>query len=305
VAAQLEEQQMSKIHFETVKVEGLDIFYREAGNPALPTILLLHGFPTSSHMFRDLMPLLSSRFHLIAPDYPGFGGSSCPDPKQFDYTFDHLGEILVKFTDAIKLSAYTLYLQDFGGPVGLRLAAQRAERVTGLIIQNANAYIEGVTPELTAILTRLFDERTDEMRAFAAQLFELPYTKRQYLEGVADPSLVSPDAWNHAQWGMDRPGNKEIQYLIHANYASNFKRYDEWHAFFRKYQPPALIVWGNGDFVFGLPGANAYQKDLNNSELHILDEAAHFALETHSEEIAGLIVKFMSARVLGNRQSSD
>lgn len=288
---------MNKTHFKTIKVDGLDIFYREAGNPALPTILLLHGFPTSSHMFRDLMPLLSSRFHLVAPDYPGFGGSSCPDPKDFDYTFDHLGEILVKFTDTLKLASYALYLQDFGGPVGLRLAAQRPERVTGLIIQNANAYIEGVTPELTAILARLFEERTEEMRTFAAQLFELPYTKRQFLEGVGDPSLVSPDAWNHAQWGMDRPGNKEIQYLIHANYASNFKRYDEWHAFFRKCQPPALVVWGKGDFVFGVPGARAYQKDLNNVELHILDEAAHFALETHSNEIAGLIVKFMDSRV--------
>jgi len=289
---------MNKTHFKTIKVDGLDIFYREAGNPARPTILLLHGFPTSSHMFRDLMPLLAIRFHLIAPDYPGFGGSSCPDPKDFDYTFDRLAEILVKFTDALELTSYALYLQDFGGPVGLRLATQRPERVTGLIIQNANAYIEGVTHELTAILTRLYEERTDEMRAFAAQLFELPYTKRQFLEGVADPSLVSPDAWNHAQWGMDRPGNKEIQYLIHANYASNFKRYDEWHAFFRKCQPPALVVWGKGDFVFGVPGARAYQKDLDNVELHILDEAAHFALETHSNEIAGLIVKFMDSKVL-------
>jgi pimeloyl-ACP methyl ester carboxylesterase len=289
---------MNKTHFKTIKVDGLDIFYREAGNPALPTILLLHGFPTSSHMFRDLMPLLANRFHLIAPDYTGFGGSSCPNPKDFDYTFDHFAEILVKFTDALELTSYALYLQDFGGPVGLRLAIQRPERVTGLIIQNANAYIEGVTPELTAILTRLYEERTDEMKAFAAELFELPYTKRQFLEGVADPSLVSPDAWNHAQWGMDRPGNKEIQYLIHANYASNFKRYDEWHAWFRKNQPPAIVVWGKGDFVFGVAGAKAYQKDLNNVELHILDEAAHFALETHSKEIAGLIVKFMDEQVL-------
>ena len=289
---------MSKIHFKAVTVDGLEIFYREAGNPSLPTLLLLHGFPTSSHMFRDLMPLLASRFHLIAPDYPGFGGSSCPDPKDFDYTFDHLGEVLVKFTDAIKLTRYTLYLQDFGGPIGLRLAASRPERVSGLIIQNANAYIEGVTSELTAILTRLYQERTEEMRAFAAQLFELPYTRRQFLEGVADPSLVSPDAWNHAQWGMDRPGNKQIQYLIHADYASNFKRYDEWHELFRKYQPPALVVWGKGDFVFGVAGAKAYQKDLNNIELHILDDAAHFALETHSDEIASLIVKFMTAKVL-------
>jgi pimeloyl-ACP methyl ester carboxylesterase len=290
---------MYKTHYKNVKVDALDIFYREAGDPASPTILLLHGFPTSSHMFRDLIPRLSGRFHLVAPDYPGFGGSSCPDPKDFEYTFDHLGEILVKFTDALALSEYVLYLQDFGGPIGLRLAAERPERVNGLIIQNANAYIEGVTPELTAILTKLHDERTEEMRSFAAQLFELPYTTRQFLEGVADPSLVSPDAWQHAQWGMDRPGNKEIQYLIHADYASNFKRYDEWHAFFKKYQPPALVAWGKGDFVFGVPGAHAYRKDLKNIEFHILDEASHFALESHGEEIASLITGFMQQKVPG------
>jgi pimeloyl-ACP methyl ester carboxylesterase len=288
---------MYKTHYKNVKFDALDIFYREAGDPALPTILLLHGFPTSSHMFRDLIPRLSGRFHLIAPDYPGFGGSSCPDPKDFEYTFDHLGEILVKFTDALALSEYVLYLQDFGGPIGLRLAAERPERVNGLIIQNANAYIEGVTPELTAILTKLHDERTEEMRSFAAQLFELPYTTRQFLEGVADPSLVSPDAWQHAQWGMDRPGNKEIQYLIHADYASNFKRYDEWHAFFKKYQPPALVAWGKGDFVFGVPGAHAYRKDLKNIEFHMLDDASHFALESHGEEIASLITGFMQQKV--------
>jgi pimeloyl-ACP methyl ester carboxylesterase len=288
---------MYKTHYKNVKVDALDIFYREAGDPASPTILLLHGFPTSSHMFRDLIPRLSGRFHLVAPDYPGFGGSSCPDPKDFEYTFDHLGEILVKFTDALALSEYVLYLQDFGGPIGLRLAAERPERVNGLIIQNANAYIEGVTPELTAILTKLHDERTEEMRSFAAQLFELPYTTRQFLEGVADPSLVSPDAWQHAQWGMDRPGNKEIQYLIHADYASNFKRYDEWHAFFKKYQPPALVAWGKGDFVFGVPGAHAYRKDLKNIEFHMLDDASHFALESHGEEIASLITGFMQQKV--------
>jgi pimeloyl-ACP methyl ester carboxylesterase len=169
------------------------------------------------------------------------------------------------------------------------------ERVTGLIIQNANAYIEGVTPELTAVLTRLHEERTEEMRSFAAQLFELPYTKRQYLEGVADPSLVSPDAWLHAQWGMDRPGNKEIQYLMHANYATNFERYDEWHDYFRKYQPPTLVIWGRGDFVFGVAGARAYQNDLHDTELHVIDDAAHFALETHHAEIAGLICGFMDS----------
>jgi pimeloyl-ACP methyl ester carboxylesterase len=287
----------NKVHYKTVAVDGVDLFYREAGDPARPTLLLLHGFPTSSHMFRDLMPLLASEFHLIAPDYPGFGSSECPDPDRFEYTFDHLGEVLAGFVDALGLRRYALYLQDFGGPIGFRLAVKYPERVTGLVIQNANAYIEGVTPELTAILTRLHEERTEEMRTFAAQLFELPYTKRQYLEGVADPSLVAPEAWLHAQWGMDRPGNKEIQYLMHANYATNFAHYDEWHASFREHQPPALVLWGRGDFVFGVAGAQAYAKDLANIELHVIDDAAHFALETHHDEIADMIRRFMNARV--------
>ncbi len=288
---------MNKIHYKTITIDGVDIFYREAGDPKAQTLLLLHGFPTSSHMFRDLMPLLADRYHLIAPDYPGFGSSEFPDPSQFEYTFDHLGEVLIKFVAALDLNDYVLYLQDFGGPVGFRLAVARPDRVAGLVIQNANAYIEGVTPELTAILNRLYNEPTEEMRNFAAQLFELPYTKRQYMEGVADTSLISPDAWNHAQWGMDRPGNKEIQYLMHANYANNFSHYEEWHSFFREYQPPALVLWGKGDFVFGIPGAEAYRKDLKNIRLEILDDAAHFALETHSKEIAAQIVRFMTEEV--------
>jgi pimeloyl-ACP methyl ester carboxylesterase len=280
--------------YRTVRVSGLDIFYRDAGPRDAPTILLLHGFPTSSHMFRDLIPRLADRYHLIAPDYPGFGNSACPSVDEFSYTFDHLADVLEAFTETIGLERYALYLQDFGGPVGFRLATRHPERVTALVIQNANAFAEGVTDELRAVLLRLHHERTPEMRAKAAELFELPYTRRQYLEGVADPSLVSPDSWQHAQWGMDRPGNKAIQYELHANYASNFDRYDEWHAYFRKYQPPALVVWGKHDFVFGVPGAKAYEKDLENIELHLLD-AAHFALESNGLEIADHMRRFLAA----------
>jgi pimeloyl-ACP methyl ester carboxylesterase len=281
-------------HYKTVRASGLDIFYREAGPRDAPTILLLHGFPTSSHMFRDLIPRLADRYHLIAPDYPGFGNSACPSVDEFSYTFDHLADVLEAFTEAIGRKCYALYLQDFGGPVGFRLATRHPERVTALVIQNANAYSEGVTDELRAVLLRLHHERTPEMRAKAAELFELPYTRRQYLEGVADPSLVSPDSWQHAQWGMDRPGNKAIQYELHANYASNFDRYDEWQAYFRKHQPPALVVWGKHDFVFGVAGAKAYEKDLKNIESHLLD-AAHFALETHGPEIADHVRRLLAA----------
>jgi pimeloyl-ACP methyl ester carboxylesterase len=279
--------------YRVAKVDGLDIFYRESGPKDGPTILLLHGFPTSSHMFRDLIPLLNDRYHLVAPDYPGFGYSSTPGVTEFDYTFDHLAEVIKHFTDEIGIDSYAIYAQDFGGPVGFRLAAERPERVRALIIQNANAYSEGVSEELRAILLRLHGVRTPEMRAKAGELFELPYTKKQYLQGVDDPTRVSPDAWVHAQWGLDRPGNKDIQYALHANYASNFDRYDEWHAYFRRYQPPTLVLWGKGDFVFGVPGAEAYKKDLKTIEIHILN-AGHFALETNAPEIARHMRSFLA-----------
>jgi pimeloyl-ACP methyl ester carboxylesterase len=280
-----------EIHYRTVDVDGVEIFYREAGNPASPTILLLHGFPTSSHMFRDLIPLLADRYHLIAPDYPGFGYSARPPVNEFRYTFEHLAEVMESFVDVLSLKRYALYMQDFGGPVGLRLAAGRPERVQALIIQNANAYEEGVSSGVRDVVLRIWKERTPQTEARLKQLFELPATKRQYLEGSSDPSLVSPDAWEHAQWGMDRAGNKEIQFALHANYGSNVERYDQWHAYFREYQPPALIVWGKGDFVFTPAGAEAYRKDLRKAELHMLN-AGHFALETNASEIARHIRSF-------------
>jgi pimeloyl-ACP methyl ester carboxylesterase len=282
------------IHYRTVNVDGLDIFYREAGPAGAPTILLLHGFPTSSHMFRDLIPLLADRYHLVAPDYPGFGYSSAPSIKEFTYTFDRLADVVEHFTDAIGLESYALYQQDFGGPVGFRLATRRPERIRALIIQNANAYDEGITEGVRDPVLRIWTDRTPDVEARLRSFFEMPVTRKQYLEGAPDPSLVSPDAWEHAQWGMDRPGNKEIQFELHANYGSNVERYDEWHAYFRKHQPPALVVWGKGDFVFAVAGAEAYRKDLKKVELHLLD-AGHFALETHAAEIAGHIRRFLPA----------
>jgi pimeloyl-ACP methyl ester carboxylesterase len=288
---------MSKVRYRTASVAGLDIFYREAGPQGAPTILLLHGFPTSSHMFRDLMPRLADRYHLVAPDYPGFGYSACPDVAAFAYTFDHLTEVIESFTDQLQLERYALYLQDFGGPVGFRLAARRPERVRGLLLQNANAHEAGMSAQIRDWLLALSRDRTPAGRARAVPVFELPYTRRQYLEGVAEPDLVSPDAWLHAQWGLDRPGNQDIQYELHANYASNFDRYPEWHAYFRQHQPPALVMWGAGDFVFGVPGARSYQQDLRNCELHILEGAGHFALETHTIEIAALVREFLGRQL--------
>jgi pimeloyl-ACP methyl ester carboxylesterase len=232
---------------------------------------------------------------LIAPDYPGFGYSARPKVSEFDYTFDHLADVMEGFVDTLGLKRYALYMQDFGGPVGFRLAARRPEQVRALIIQNANAYEEGVSSGVREVVLRIWKERTPQTEARLKELFELSATKRQYLEGAPDPSLVSPDAWEHAQWGMDRPGDKEIQFALHANYGSNVEHYDEWHAYFRTYQPPTLIVWGKGDFVFTPAGAEAYRKDLKHVELHMLN-AGHFALETNASEIAGRILGFLALR---------
>jgi pimeloyl-ACP methyl ester carboxylesterase len=283
------------VRYRTAQVEGIEIFYREAGSPKSPVLLLLHGFPTSSHMFRDLIPRLADRYHLIAPDYPGFGYSAQPATIEFEYTFDHLADVMERFADALGLAQYSLYMQDFGGPVGFRLAVRRPERVRALIIQNANAYEEGVSDGVRDVVLRIWKERTPQTEARLKELFELPVTKRQYLEGAPDPTLVSPDAWEHAQWGMDRAGNKEIQFALHANYGSNVERYEEWHEYFRKFQPPALIVWGKNDFVFLPAGAEAYRKDLKHVELHML-KAGHFALETNAVEIARYIREFRGSR---------
>lgn len=284
-----------RAHYRTIEVDGLEIFYREAGPADAPALLLLHGFPTSSHMFRDLIPLLADRYRLIAPDYPGFGYSARPTTSEFDYSFDRLADVIERFVDAVGLTRYTLYCQDYGGPIGFRLAARRPERVTALIIQNANAYEEGVTELFRDMVLRLWTERTAETEATVRELFELPVTKKQYLDGAAEPTLVSPDAWTHAQWGMDRPGNKDIQYALQANYGSNVERYDEWHRYFREQQPPTLVLWGKGDFIFAEVGAHAYQKDLPDAEIYILD-AGHFALETHAPEIASRIDAFLRER---------
>jgi pimeloyl-ACP methyl ester carboxylesterase len=293
-----------EVHYRTVDVAGIEIFYREAGNPKSPTILLLHGFPTSSHMFRDLIPLLADRFHLIAPDYPGFGHSARPKVNEFNYTFDHLADVMEGFVDMLGITRYALYMQDFGGPVGFRLATRRPQQVRALTIQNANAYDEGISSGVRDVVLRIWKERTPQTEARLKEFFELQATKRQYLEGAPDPSMVSPDAWEHAQWGMDRPGNKEIQFALHANYGSNVERYDEWHAYFRQFQPPALIVWGKGDFVFTPAGAAAYRKDLKHAEIHMLN-AGHFALETNAAEIAGFIRGFKATREQSERAARN
>lgn len=279
-------------HHRYVRVGEINVFYREAGPTDAPAILLLHGYPSSSFMFRDLIPLLADRYRVIAPDYPGFGHSDAPAREHFTYSFDHFTDIVEGFTQALGLTRYALYMQDYGGPVGLRLAERHPDRVSALIVQNANAYEEGFTPDLRRVVLRLWTDRSPEAVAAIQPLFELPATKAQFLDGEPDSTRIAPDAWQIAQWGMERPGNKAVQFDLQANYGSNPEHYTAWHRYFREHQPPTLVVWGKGDRVFAPEGATAYQRDLRNVEIHLLD-AGHFALEAHHDEIAILMRDFL------------
>ena len=281
----------TSVTYNTTKVEGLDIFYREAGNPQAPTLLLLHGFPTSSHMFRNLIPALSDKYHVVAPDYPGFGQSSMPKLNEFDYTFDRLADVVDKFAQQLNLKAYTLYVQDYGAPVGYRLATKHPERVHALIVQNGNAYEEGLR-DFWVPLKAYWHERSEANAAKLRVFLELGATKWQYTHGTRKPNNQNPDNWTHDQALLDRPGNKEIQLQLFYDYGSNPKLYPTWQAYFRKYQPPTLIVWCKNDYIFPPEGAAPYQQDLKNIETHLLD-TGHFALEEEGEQIAQLIRGFL------------
>ena len=281
--------------FRTVSIDGLDIFYREAGSRDNPTILLLHGFPTSSHMFRNLMPALADRFHLIAPDYPGYGNSSMPTVDEFDYTFDRLAEIVEKFITAINLKKYSLYLMDYGAPIGYRIATKYPERVEALIVQNGNAYEEGLG-EFWGPNRAYWQDRSPENADKLRFLVTLEATKWQYTNGVRNPEAISPDTWTMDQHFLDRPGNDEIQLALFYSYQSNLLLYPQWQAYFRQYQPPTLVVWGKNDQGFIEKGAYAYKRDLQNLEFHLLD-TGHFALEEDGEVIATYIRQFLTSRL--------
>lgn len=269
----------------TAEIEGLDIFYREAGSKDAPTILLLHGFPTSSHMFRNLIPALADTFHLVAPDYPGFGASSMPMVDEFEYSFDKLADIIDQFVSQLGLEKYFLYVMDYGAPVGYRLATKHPERVLGLIVQNGNAYDEGLREFWNPIKAYWQDKTPENANVLADNLLTLDATKWQYTNGVRNPEAVAPDNWFNDQYLLDRPGNKEIQLELFYSYGTNPPLYPQWQDYFRRYQPPTLLVWGKGDDIFPAEGAYPYQRDLNNLEFHILD-TGHFALEEDLEFIA-------------------
>jgi pimeloyl-ACP methyl ester carboxylesterase len=282
---------------QTVEIDGLEVFYRQAGSRTNPTVLLLHGFPTSSHMFRNLMPALAADYHVIAPDYPGFGYSSMPALEEFDYTFDRLSEIVDGLVDKLGLESYSIYLMDYGAPVGFRLAAKYPERVQTLIIQNGNAYDEGLR-DFWDPIKAYWAERSPENADPLRDLLTLDATKWQYLHGVRDSTTVSPDTWHHVQPLLDRLGNNEIQLALFYSYGSNPPLYPAWQEYLRTYQPPTLIVWGQNDYIFPAEGAHPYKRDLTNLEFHLLD-TGHFALEERGAEIAGLIRSFLDRNVKG------
>ncbi|MET3653135.1 alpha/beta fold hydrolase [Dyella japonica] len=282
-------------HHRFRKIDGLNIFYREAGSRDNPCVLLLHGFPTSSHMFRNLIPALADSYHVVAPDYPGYGQSDMPDRKAFTYSFDRYAEIVDKLLSELDIKRYAMYVMDYGAPVGWRLALKHPEQVTGLIIQNGNAYDEGLK-EFWDPIKKYWAERTDENAKPLLKLFTLETTKFQYTDGVDDVTRVSPDNWVHDQALLDRPGNSDIQLDMMYDYRTNLPLYPKVQEYLRKHQPPSIIVWGERDFIFPADGAHPYKRDLKDLDFHLIP-TGHFALEDKADVIVPLIRDFLARRV--------
>lgn len=283
------------MHHRTVTVDGLNIFYREAGPADAPTLVLLHGFPSASHQYAPLMARLARKVHVIAPDYPGFGYSSAPasshDGGRFVYTFDHLADITEAFLDAVGVTRFFMYVFDFGAPVGFRIASRHPERIRGIIAQNGNAYEAGLGPNMQPAVNHSADRRAfnEQMRA----VLTLDSTRGQHLEGVRDPELIDPDTWTVDQHWMDQPGRGAIMLDLLFDYQSNMALYQRWQECLRTNHPPVLLPWGRNDRFFPEAGARAYLTDVPDAELHLLD-AGHFALDDHLEEIAGLTADFIA-----------
>lgn len=283
------------VHYRTATVRGVRLNYREAGPPEAPVVLLLHGFPSSSHMYRELIPTLATRYRVIAPDFPAFGDSEQPAADRFDYTFENLTRVLDDFTVQLGLSAYSLYVMDYGAPIGFRLAMWHPSRVQALIIQDANAYLDGIGSfwdPFKAHWASNTTETRDPLRAF----LEIGAQKWQYLHGVRDSSRIAPDNWRLAQAGLDRPGNKEIQLALFYDYRNVLPLYPQLQAYFRQHQPPALVLWGKNDQIFLVAGAYAFQRDLPAAEVHVYD-TGHFALEEHGGPMADQAMAFLGRTV--------
>lgn len=284
-------QQMVSVSHRSETIEGVKIAFREAGDPSRPTILLLHGFPTSSHMFRNIIPTLARKYHVIAPDYPGFGASDMPPAKEFDYSFAKIASMMTTLLDRQKVDRYAVYLMDYGAPVGFRMFAEQPERVSGFIIQNGNAYEEGLRDFWDPIKAFWADpskENGDKLRGFLT----LDATKWQFTHGTQKPESISPDNYWHVQYLLDRKGNQDVQLELFRDYGTNIGEYPKWQALFRKYQPPTLLMWGKNDHIFPAEGAHPYKADLKTIEFHLLN-TGHFALEEYGGKIAGRMIAFM------------
>lgn len=284
------------VHHRTTTVNNLEVFYREAGDPQAPVVVLLHGFPTSSHMFRNLIPALADRYRVIAPDHMGFGQSAMPTPEEFPYSFDALTEITAGLLDQLGVNRFAMYVQDYGAPVGWRLALSDPQRVSAIITQNGNAYVDGFVKSFWDGLFAYAQAPGPRTEAPVRGALTADATRWQYVNGVANPSLVSPDNWVHDQALLDRPGNDEIQLKLFRDYPTNVDLYPAVQQYFRESQVPLLAVWGANDEIFGPDGARAFQHDLPDAEIHLV-ESGHFALESHLDVIADHIRDFLS-RVL-------
>jgi pimeloyl-ACP methyl ester carboxylesterase len=282
---------MTSIHYRTADADGFKIHYREAGAAGAPKLLLLHGFPSAGHMFRDLIPLLAGRFHLVAPDLPGFGRSDMPDRGKFKYTFDNMAAVIDRFTEMIGFDKFAIYVFDYGAPTGYRLAVKHPERITAIISQNGNAYEEGLSEGWNPIRA-YWQDATEANRNALRDFLKPEATYWQYTHGVLDPSLVSPDGYSLDNFYLARPGAHEVQLDLFGDYKSNVALYPTFQEYFRTRKPPLLAVWGKSDPFFLPAGAEAYKRDIPGAQVRLLD-TGHFALETHAEEIAGQIGRFL------------
>lgn len=286
----------TRVLFHTIEADGVRMFYREAGPVNAPVVLLLHGYPTSSHMFRELIPKLATRYRVIAPDLPGFGFTTVPPERNYKYSFDALAHTAEALVEALKLKRYSLYVFDYGAPVGFRLAVAHPERVTAIVSQNGNAYEEGLGDSWDPIRRYWATPSAENREALRNAVLTPAGTRWQYTEGVPNPEMVAPESYTLDQALMDRPGNTEIQLDLFLDYASNLKLYPKFQAYFRDYKPPMLAVWGKNDPFFIPPGAEAYRRDNPNATIRMLD-TGHFALETHVEEIAEAMHEFLAGAV--------
>ena len=290
--AQTKDKAMEQqVFYRTVKVDGLSIFYREAGPKDAPVILLLHGLPSSSRMFQPLLTRLSDKYHLVAPDYPGFGHSDWPDPKEFPYTFDHIATVMEDFVQTLGLSRYTLYMQDYGGPVGFRMALTHAEAVQALIVQDAVAHNEGLGSNWVTRRAFWADRQTNE-EALRKNLLSMAATKTRHVGDDPNIELYDPDLWNDEYAFLNSPGQAQIQSDLFYDYRTNVENYPKWQAWMQKMQPSLLVIWGKHDLSFDPGEPERYRKDVPKAEVHVLD-AGHFALDTKADEIAVLVSQFM------------